>query len=186
MTSPASSRPTLWRTCRVLANQHRLRILAFVAREPGQTVSEVANELRIALPTASLYLRALEARGFLQSKRVGRHVKYRFATGTDESTARLLAALRTALSGLDEERGRVFKLATAFTHPRRIEIVRVLAHGRGTVQQLQATTRVPWRALSRHLLKLHRRGLIVDQPEGYALATPHDPLAAALLELARN
>lgn len=51
--------PTLWRTCRVLANRKRLRLLYDVAHSPdGLTVGEAARRARLPLPVASQYLRA--------------------------------------------------------------------------------------------------------------------------------
>ena len=58
-----SSQPTLWRTCRVLANRKRLQTLALLIRQPNQTVSAVAERMSLSMPAASQYLRALEARG---------------------------------------------------------------------------------------------------------------------------
>ncbi len=74
MSSISSLRPTLWRTCRVLANRTRLKIYALLLRQPGQTVSAIAEQLKLPLPAASHYLRALEARGLLAVRRKGRNV----------------------------------------------------------------------------------------------------------------
>jgi len=76
-------RPTLWRTCRVLANRTRLRIFRRLAQQPGQTVSDVARRLRLSLPVTSQYLRALEARGLLSARRVGLRVTYRPSAASD-------------------------------------------------------------------------------------------------------
>lgn len=179
-----SARPTLWRTCRVLANERRLQMLAHLVRDPWQTVSAIADQTKLSLPAVSLYLRALEARGLLQVRRTGRHVKYRFATGADELSAEFNAALRAELSEPANARARVFKLITSFTHPRRIELVRSLATGPKTTLELCAATRIPLRALSRHLHKLHARGLISRRATRHELARPPGPLADALVNLA--
>src|SRR2546421_4014919 len=76
-TMPPSHQPTLWRTCRVLANRKRLQMLALLIRQPNQTVSTVAHQMRLSLPAASQYLRALEGRGLLTCRRVGLQVGYR-------------------------------------------------------------------------------------------------------------
>ena len=56
-TAPALQ-PTLWRTCRVLANRTRLQIFGLLRRQPNQTVSAVAQHLKLSLPVASQYSRA--------------------------------------------------------------------------------------------------------------------------------
>src|SRR5947207_9032762 len=99
MTSAASpsSQPTLWRTCRVLANRKRLQILALFIRQPNQTVSAVAERMRLSMRAASQYLRALEARGLLICRRVGRRVEYRPAPGAGDGAAEeIVKALRVA------------------------------------------------------------------------------------------
>jgi DNA-binding transcriptional ArsR family regulator len=71
--------PTLWRSCRVLANRQRLRLLELLAHDSELTVTSAAQRLALPLPVASQYLRALEARGFLQAHRRGRRVSYRLS-----------------------------------------------------------------------------------------------------------
>ncbi len=53
--------PTLWRTCRVLANRRRLQILRLLAGGRELTVTTVARQLEIATPVASQSPRALRA-----------------------------------------------------------------------------------------------------------------------------
>src|SRR3954465_2795140 len=96
--SPPLLQPTLWRTCRVLANYKRLQIVALLARNPAQTVSTAARPLKLSRPTASQYLRALEARGLLICQRVGPRVEYRLANGRSAGSAdQIVAALRRVL-----------------------------------------------------------------------------------------
>ena len=73
-------RPTLWRTCRVLANRRRLEIFHFLLQKPDQTVSAVAKRFKFPVPIASESLRLLESRSLLIARRVGRYVKYRVAS----------------------------------------------------------------------------------------------------------
>ena len=54
MTNAHPLQPTLWRTCRVIANRTRLQILALLLRQPGQTVSAVAAHLGRPLSLTSL------------------------------------------------------------------------------------------------------------------------------------
>ena len=186
MTSSHPVRPTLWRTCRVLANTRRLQIFALLVRESWLTVSAVAGRLKLSLPATSLSLRGMEARGLLQLRRSGRYVKYRLASASGEAATDLVVALRDALTGAGDNLPDLFKLLTAFTHPRRVELVRALASGPKSPLQLYAATRIPSRALSRHLRKLQSRGLVVLHARAYALAKPPNALAATMLNLAKE
>jgi DNA-binding transcriptional ArsR family regulator len=177
--------PTLWRTCRVLANRKRLRILAHLARQPSQTVSSAARHMKLSLPTASQYLRALEARGLLTCRRVGPRVEYCLADGRSEGAAKqLVAALRLVLGRGGDRFERVFKSATAFTHPRRVEIFRTIAKGADSFAKIQAATRISVPALQRQLEKLEARGFIASTRGAYAVRLQTEPFARALARLA--
>jgi DNA-binding transcriptional ArsR family regulator len=157
--SPAGQ-PTLWRTCRVLANRQRLQMLALLIRQPGQTVSSVARQMRLSLPAASQYLRALEARGLLTCRRVGLRVEYRpVATTTEGGGGAIATALRIPVGRSQQLPGVLFKLATAFTHPRRIEVYRAVKNGADSFVRVQAATHISRRALARHLAKWRRAAL---------------------------
>ena len=144
-----SGQPTLWRTCRVLANRKRLQILALLIRQPNQTVSAVAERMALSMPAASQYLRALEARGLLTCRRIGRRVEYRMSAGTSEGAAKeIIKALRLVFRRRAQPIEAIFKLATSFTHPRRVEVFRALTSGADSFAKLQAATNLPSRALS--------------------------------------
>ena len=182
---PLSLQPTLWRTCRVLANRKRLQILALLSRQPNQTVSMVAGDMRLSLPAASQYLRALEARGLVTCRRVGRRVEYRLSPATTENAAgEILAALRLAFRRRGQPIEALFKLATAFTHPRRIEVFRAVKSGAVTFGKLQTATHISARALSRHLAKLEARGFVKNQMDVYALTDQAHPFSRVLARLA--
>lgn len=177
--------PTLWRTCRVLANRKRLQILALLARDPAQNVSSVARHMRLSLPTASQYLRALEARGLLTSQRVSRRVEYRLAGGRKEGSAdQIVAALRLVLGRGGDRVERVFKSATAFTHPRRVEVFRAITKGADSFAKIQAATRISVPALQRQLAKLEARSFIASTRGAYAARPQTEPFARALARLA--
>jgi DNA-binding transcriptional ArsR family regulator len=187
MTSATSppSQPSLWRTCRVLANRKRLQILALLIRQPNQTVSTVAERMSLSLPAASQYLRALEARGLLTCRRVGRRVAYRPSAGTSEGAAQeIVKALRLVFRRRAQPIEAIFKLATAFTHPRRIEVFRALTNGADSFAKLQAATHIPARALSRHLAKLGARGFAKNEMAQYVATTQSHPFARVLARLA--
>jgi hypothetical protein len=41
--------PTLWRTCRAIANRSRLAMFGLLVEQPGQTVSAVGRQLSLPL-----------------------------------------------------------------------------------------------------------------------------------------
>jgi DNA-binding transcriptional ArsR family regulator len=180
-----SSQPTLWRTCRVLANRKRLQILALLIRQPNQTVSAVAERMSLSMPAASQYLRALEARGLLTCRRIGRRVEYRSAAGANEGAAEeIVKALRLVFRRRAQPIEAIFKLATGFTHPRRIEVIRALTNGADSFAKLQVATKLPARALSRHLAKLEARGLVKNDMALYVVTIPRHPVGRVLARLA--
>jgi predicted ArsR family transcriptional regulator len=177
--------PTLWRTCRAIANRRRLQIFGLLVQEPDQTVSAVARHLRLPLSVASEYLRALEARGLLTAHRAGRFVKYRPGSLTSQNAAgRVVAVLRAAFQRETGPVERIFKLATAFTHPRRVELFRLLQSGPCKLGQLRAATRISAWALLRHLRKLEARGFVVQRGALYAVTEPGHGLGRELARLA--
>ena len=177
--------PTLWRTCRVLANRTRLQMLRLLLQEPGLTVSGVAQRLHLPLPVASQYLRAMEARGLLTVRRSGRRVQYQPPSADASGPgAVLLAALRQVFHRESRPEETLFKLATAFTHPRRIEVFRALQQQPRNVQQLQTATRLSHWALRRHLRKLEQRGFVAQQQSHYAVAPVAGTFERALARLA--
>lgn len=176
------SQPTLWRTCRVLANRQRLRIFECLLREPGLSVTSVADRLNLSVALTSLYLRALEARGLLTVRRAGRRVHYR-VSGTEAAPA--IRPLVLALRQVFEARGTqavpsVFKLATAFTHPRRLELFKAVSTGARTFAHLSGRTRISRLALGRHVAKLESRGFLRRAKEELTVISPRDRVAEAL------
>ena len=181
--------PSLWRTCRVLANTTRLRLMTQLVRKQPQSVSELAELCRLTLPVVSQSLRALEARGLLKVRRIRRRVEYRIPGRAEAGAlAELIAALQKTLQIEPFPDGLLLKLATAFTHPSRIIIFRPLASGSKSFAEIQLTVRLSAPALSRHLGKLLNRGFITyDDGNGkYTIRKHHEPFARALAALALN
>ncbi|MBI2438655.1 MAG: helix-turn-helix domain-containing protein [Lentisphaerae bacterium] len=179
--------PTLWRTCRVLANKTRLQILQAVLRNPGFSVSEVARQLHLRVSLASKYLRELNARGLLRATRKAAEVCYWPEADSSVPQAFVLlqaltATWRTQKSPIDF----IFKQATAFTHPRRIAIIRELARQPALSNEIRGRTGISRIALKRHLDKLLHRGFVrLNRTDGvYSVASSRAPLKAALLRLA--
>jgi DNA-binding transcriptional ArsR family regulator len=145
----------------------------------------VARQLKLSVPAASQYLRALEARGLLTYRRVGLRVEYRLsAAATSSAAAEIVTGLRFALSRRAQHIDTLFHLATAFTHPRRIEIFRAVKDGVDSFRKLQAATHISARALSRHLTKLEARGFVKNQLRRYAVENPRYPFGRILARLA--
>jgi len=184
-------RPTLWRSCRVLANDLRLRLLALVIERPGLTVSAAARFARVGRPAASLGLRGLEARGFLKVRRQGRWVQYSPVTQNDDGPNAVLAKAVTArLRRNAAAREAVYRLATALTHPTRIDVLGALAEKPRRLADLKRAVAVPGRTLLRHLDKLKARGFVeqtrTPHHRFYYLREVRDPLARTLRKLATD
>lgn len=184
MTIGQSLHPTLWRTCRVLANRDRLRIFQLLAHQPGLTVSLVAERLKMPLSVASQYLRALEARSLLTARRRGLRVGYRINTGSAGELRRLVVVLRLALLRDPGAIEFIFKLATAFTHPRRVEIFRILETGPKHLTAILAGTGISLRAALRHLGKLEARGFVAAVDGFYTSLPQSDQIGQELAKLA--
>ena len=179
--------PTLWRTCRVLANRTRLQMLGLLFRQSDQTVSAVAMQLKLSLPVASQYLRALEARGLMSASRTGRRVRYRINKAPSGVAAReLILALQRTFQVEANPVDRLFKLVTAFTQPRRIEIFRALKQKPQDARQLKMLSGMSAHALARHLRKLESRGFIEFGLGRYSVREPTEGFGRALVRLAEG
>lgn len=176
--------PTLWRTCRILANLKRLQCLKEISRNPGLSVSELAGRLGLPIAKASLHLRALQSRGLLQAERHGRWVRYSAQPDPliPEAEA-LLKSIRAALNRISLSTS--VRILTGFTHPRRLHILASLLRSPGlSTEQIRQRTRISQPALMRHLRKLRARDLLVFSETGWSVAKHPQPLARTLLHLA--
>jgi DNA-binding transcriptional ArsR family regulator len=177
--------PTLWRTCRVLANRVRLRLLGELLRQGELPVSAAAEAAGVSVVLASQALRALGARGLLAARREGRWVFYRPAADPSVGgAAELLQALTQAFARRGRAGEGIFRQATAFTHPRRVQIARALAAGDLAPAALARRTGISRFALRRHLAKLARRRVVARTAGAWRLARPRGPVATVLLRLA--
>jgi len=177
--------PTIWRTCRALANLNRLQIFSHLLKHDRCSVTDVAGTLGLSLPVASLYLRALNARGLLMAERVGRFVYYRVGANKSVHGAETLVRVLRETLGKGQSSEQIFRDLTAFTHPRRVDIVRTLRHS-GYMQpaELRRLCRMSRRAARRHISKLERRGLIVRRDNRVRYRCPDTRLAKVLVDLA--
>ncbi len=177
--------PTLWRTCRTLANPKRLLCLRTVFLSPSITVGACARSTGLAEWHVSEFLRALQARGLIQARRRSRWVGY-IATPDPSvpNAAPLLKALRQALIDRSEPDDGVIRTLTAFTHPRRLAILAYLHRQPApSCDALAAATEISPPALYRHLTKLASRGLVTSGHGKVRLVTTRNPLARSLLAL---
>ncbi len=181
--------PTLWRTCRILANSGRLLCLRAVLEQPGRTVGDIAEKARISETVASEHLRALQARGLIQASRQSRWVHYAPKPDPLVKSARpLLAALRRALLTEGKSEAEIIpqsiRTLTAFTHPRRLAILRQLQIVEwATAEHLSASTQISLPALSRHLSKLSSRQLVDCEDHSWRLSRCSGRLEKVLLSL---
>lgn len=176
--------PTLWRTCRALACETRLRLLWNIFQYEKLSVSELAQQTGICVPTATLHLRALNARGLIIPHREKMKVFYRARANPAIAVApALLMALRNCYANSVPFHA-VVRQATAFTHERRIELIRALNGSDLTFDELLEKTGMSASALSRHLSKLKARGFIRRNRGKYRRATPPNELGTVLLNAA--
>src|SRR5436190_1209277 len=84
-------------------------------------VSDVARAMRLSRPAASQYLRALEACGLVEARRVRRSVIFG-VNGNRKSGNRALARALIGRLGERSAIKSVFRLATAFVNPGSIEL----------------------------------------------------------------
>jgi DNA-binding MarR family transcriptional regulator len=166
-----------------LANHNRLKLLALVFKTPGQTVTDLARQANLSLPVASQYLRALEARGLISARRAGRQVNYEPAKPDATVSAELISALRRTLQKGDKAADTIYKAATAFTHPRRVELMQVLDESHD-FNELQALTGISFRAVWRHVDKLEARGFVERLKGKYVAREPSDRVGRELARMA--
>jgi len=177
--------PTIWRTCRILANPRRLACLKAVLKSPGACVGDLANLARVGEAQTSLALRALQARGLISARRESRWVRY-FPEPDPlvPAAAPLLAAFRQAVLRDAEQSKVIMRCLTAFTHPRRLLLLRYLQKkGPLPFESLSKEVRISPPALYRHLKKLENRRLVRQQDGAWTLCHVREPLATSLLKL---
>jgi DNA-binding transcriptional ArsR family regulator len=154
-----------------------------VLSQKGFSVGQLAAAVGISEQNASIQLRLISSRGLICPRRSGMAVIYEpRANENVRGAIRLLHALNECY----ERRipiEMVVRMATAFTHVRRIEIVRELARGSLTLEGLMDRTGIKSRALLRHLDKLESRGFIKRDRKMVQLMVPRALFGRRLLQL---
>ena len=175
--------PTVWRTCRVLSNEHRLKLLWKLFQLGEGSVTALGAAVGLQGPVASSYLRALNARGLISSERKKKYVFYKPEANPEvEHADQMLSALRASYDAF-MPLPMVAAHMTAFTHPRRLEIVRALNDGVSDELQLAVRTGISPEALYRHLRKLVDRGYVQKNGRDVQLAEQQAVLARVLLSI---
>lgn len=177
--------PTLWRTCKMLAGNTRIRLLRQLHDHPGECVSNLGKRVGIGEATASQELRRIQSRGFLQSARQGVYLIYRMAADPQVATAApILGAIQLALRNRPPKQDQDMRLlAAGLAHERRIRIARALVQGSRSFSELQFELQIPLYPLHRHLQSLLQSGLVLRAKGRYRLANLRHPLAQTLLRL---
>ncbi len=188
MTHALELTPTLWGTCRVLANQRRLALVEALIDQPPQPVTVVAAACGQSEAICSHGLRQLQARGLCRATRSGRWVSYALtADPCVTHSEALLRALTRALKASPSDFKPLIAALTAYTHPRRVDIVATLHRaGPCAADDLGRRCGISPAALYRHLKKLERRGVLRQADGSISLLAPADPLARALHGIACN
>ena len=194
---------------RALANRTRIRILRLVCVLGELNAASIARALSLRPPGLSAHLRALAGSGLLWRRRSGRFVKYGLAERSRHPVvAAALRALHGVFGALRAESAKrvaradqadspvssdvaLFACFTAFTHPRRLQILRYLVRrGPAGLPELVRQLSMSPRACLRHLSKLKRRGYIQCRAAGrrttYALSEAPGPLQRELFRALRD
>lgn len=179
-------RPTLWRTCRALANETRLKLLWLVLDEEGLCVSELAKRIKTTPHNASHQLRTLSSRGLIAPEYQHLKLIYRPQVNRDVAHAEALLTALIDCRNAQMLHKVVIAQATGFTHARRIQIVRALANAPQDFESIQQTTGIDPQALNRHLNKLINRNYVAETRGQYSLRAPSNPFGRTLLNIACN
>ena len=192
------------RLFRTLANYRRLRILRLLAVLKEYRVSELTRAMGLHPATVSRHLVSLSVCGIVWQRRSGSAVYYRFAEKPSNPLTMEVLSLLTRVFDRVRERdpkrvasndqasspehsdAALFRLFTAFTHPRRLQIIRHLSeHGPCTQFVLTSALGMSPTALCRHMTKLSLRYIVdMQKSEGlpaYRLVPTGDDVRGVLL-----
>jgi len=173
------------RLFRILANRRRIRIVRLLAVMGELPVLSVARATSDRMAQVSAHLGLLASVGLLWRRRSGRRVYYCLAEQPGSPlVASVLDALRRVFAIIDKSDPRrvaradradsptssdaaLFTCFTAFTHPRRLQVIRHLERqGSASFAELCLALSMSPRACMRHLDKLDRRGYLGRRVRG--------------------
>lgn len=175
--------PTLWRTCRVLANEQRIKLLYALFDHPELCVFQLAEAVNISPEHASIHLRALNSRGLIQQRRRKMRLLCSPEANRQLDAAPLLLKSLQLCYEKEIPTEYIIRQATAFTHPRRIEITQTIPGRGATKDYLHEQTQISYSALTRHLKKLSSRKFVTGRRNFIMASIPPDPFSKALLKI---
>jgi hypothetical protein len=181
--------PTLWRTCRMLANARRLGIIHQLIGKDPQTLTQLATACKMSVSACSQYTRQITARGLCREIRNGRFAYFDlYADLSIPYAASLLIAVIASLKHAKRNYKEQIADLTAYTHVSRIRIMRyVVQHGVSETCEMKSALHISKPALFRHINKLIRRNrLQAVKTGGYQLVQPETVLARELLYIATD
>lgn len=164
----------LWKRLRVLANPVRLEMLTVLDSVPELYV-QAAQRMACTEDIACKHLQMLGDAGFLASERRGRYLHYS-VMAQDPLASAVLGAVRSG----ELDMGGILKCLTAFTHERRITIVKVLRGNEMGFEALSRRAHISPEALKRHLKKLRERGVLDVDSGQWRLVDPPSELGRSL------
>jgi len=170
-------------TCRVIANATRLKLLWEIFQGEKLSVQNLAIQTGTSEQNASNQLRTLAAKELIYPCREKREVFYKPAKPSTE-LARVLLPVLIKCHAQNLSFQTIIHQATAFTHERRIQIVRCLAVSDECFDSLLKKTGMTIPAQNRHLRKLLQRNIIRNKNMTYQLCEPSSKLSQCLLGLA--
>jgi DNA-binding transcriptional ArsR family regulator len=177
---------------RAVACPARLRILSRLSRVGESAPTALARDLPMPLDQLCIHLRRLATAGLIGRRRSGCwcYCQPRSPYGPHALSGKLARWLyrtlrdpRQALKGCEQEAREssggeadkrvlhrvLFEVATAFTHPRRLQLLRRLRAGPADVAALVRELHMSDAAVSRHTGKLRRRGYVTTRRAGRTL-----------------
>lgn len=174
----------IWRTCRILANESRLKILKRLMRGAALCVTDIAEIEGISLVTASEHLRLLHESGFLKQERKSKWIFYSAVWPAGFPLVdKIYKPLRKQLIMTDSQVASLVKLMTSFTHPRRVEILKNLFGTVRSFDELTGMCDISPDAMRRHLKKLLSRKMILQDTIGYRITSGGSELKKVLIQI---
>ena len=177
--------PTLWRTCRMLSGDTRIRLLRALHEQPGRNVTELAQAVDIGLSDASQELRRIQSRGLLQPEHQGAALIYRLGADPQVASAvPLLKALKATFAAhTPDPAATIQAIANGLAHPKRIVILKSLRRSAKSVYTLQKEIRTDFRNLQRHVQTLLDSSLVYRKGRSLHFLSPTHPLVKTLVKL---
>jgi ArsR family transcriptional regulator len=177
----------IWKACRVLANESRLKILKRLMQGAELCVTDIADIEGVALVTASEHLRLLHESGFLRQERKSKWIFYSAELSSGNPVAEnMFNPLRKQLITAGNQIPLLLSLLTSFTHPRRVGIVKNIFGFSRSFDDLIEVCDISKPAMHRHLDKLVVRKVICQDADVYRIVPGGTELKRVLIKLCRE